>query len=172
MKIINGICFFWKEFLSNWQESPFQVNHNGLVQQYNCVEQYMMAEKARTFNDTETLNKILSTKIPKEQKDFGRNVKNYNDEVWANVRYKAVLFATVAKYDQNKDLLDKLLAIECYSFCEASPYDKVWGIGMDENHPDIGDPDKWQGQNLLGKVITGARDILKQNKDTGIISAL
>jgi ribA/ribD-fused uncharacterized protein len=157
MKIINGYCLFWREFLSNWKESPFTIDFI----RYNCVEQYMMAEKARTFNDIETLNKILGTKIPKEQKDFGRAVKNYDDAKWNEIRYQVVLNATIEKYKQNPELKEKLLAIDCDTFVEASPYDTIWGIGMDESNPDAANEKTWLGLNLLGKAITEARNILK-----------
>ena len=40
---------------------------------------------------------------------------------------------------------------------QASPVDKVRGIGLDEENPDILYKEKWQGENLLGQAIMAAR---------------
>ena len=40
---------FWHGIFSQWFKSPFAIN--GIV--YNCCEQYMMAQKAKMFNDEE-----------------------------------------------------------------------------------------------------------------------
>lgn len=36
-------------------------------------------------------------------------------------------------------------------------YDKIWGVGLGEDDPDILYREKWQGQNLLGEAIMAAR---------------
>ena len=71
-------------------------------------------------------------------------------------RYEVVVLGNVAKYSQNPELL-KLLLEAPASFVEASPEDDVWGIGMGMDDPDITDPSKWRGQNLLGQAIAEAR---------------
>lgn len=158
LTIKNGYAFFWKQWPSNWEHSPFKIDNI----QYNCVEQYMMAEKARLFNDNETLNKILATENPREQKALGRKVKNFTDKEWNKVRFDVVLKATLEKYRQNPKLQELLLAIGDLYFVEASPMDKVWGIGMSETDPNICDKNNWKGLNLLGQVINKARDILRK----------
>ena len=157
MRVVNGICLFWKEFLSNWKISVFSID--GI--KYNCVEQYMMAEKARVCGDEETVGKILLAKIPADQKRLGRGVSPYDAAKWEKVRYDVVLQATIEKYRQNGELLKQLMDIEASSFAEASPLDAIWGIGLAEDHAEAGEPSKWPGQNLLGKAITEAREVLK-----------
>jgi ribA/ribD-fused uncharacterized protein len=62
------------------------------------MEQYMMAEKARLFNDSETLVEIMKSNHPKQIKDLGRQVKNFNEELWIQRRYSIVLKGNYAKF--------------------------------------------------------------------------
>lgn len=52
---------------------------------------------------------------------------------------------------------DKILA-------EASPYDTIWGIGLEASDFDSTHPDRWPGKNLLGKVLMRVREELKTQK--------
>jgi len=157
MRRLNGYLFFWSEWPSNWTPSPFK--YAGI--QYGCAEQYMMAEKARLFCDAAALQVILASDDPAEQKAMGRQIRGYDDAKWAEVRYDVVLLATLEKYRQNPDLLRALLATGGDVFVEASPHDRVWGIGMRKTDKGIEDPKNWRGQNLLGKAITEAKRLLK-----------
>jgi len=73
--------FFWKSALSQWRKSPFQVH--GV--EYNCAEQYMMAQKAIIFGDMEKLSEIMEAKLPSVQKKLGRQVKNFDVDEWNDV---------------------------------------------------------------------------------------
>lgn len=121
----------------------------------------MMAEKARHFGDERALRQIMATWSPAEQKAIGRTVRGFDSAEWAKVSYQVVLRGTVAKYGQNSELLELLLATGDDCFVEASPYDRIWGIGMGEDDPRCLDPSQWQGQNLLGRAINEAREILR-----------
>jgi ribA/ribD-fused uncharacterized protein len=144
--------FFWGGWPSQWTLADFVID--GVT--YNCCEQWMHAEKARLFGDSEVLAKILASPYPKAQKEFGRKVRGYADPPWFEKRYEVVVLGNVAKYSQNPELL-KLLLEAPASLVEASPEDDVWGIGMGMDDPDITDPSKWRGQNLLGQAIAEAR---------------
>lgn len=157
MRRLNGYIFFWGEWPSNWTISPFTLD--GVT--YNCVEQYMMAEKARLFGDKATEAAIMGSSNPSEQKYMGRRVRGYDDAKWAEVRYDVVLRATIEKYRQNPDLFKLLLATGDDVFVEASPEDRVWGIGMRKTDKGIGNPMNWKGLNLLGKAITEAKRLLR-----------
>lgn len=149
---------FLKQWPSNWEMSDFVVD--GVT--YNCVEQYMMAEKARTFGDDGALKEVMGAAHPRDQKSAGRAVRGYVEETWSKARYSVVLTATVEKYRQNEGLRARLLATQDdETFVEAAPYDTVWGIGLAADHPDAGDPQKWRGQNLLGRAITEARSAVR-----------
>lgn len=159
MKKYENFTFFYKTRnpFSNWYPAEF-VDIDG--NEYNCSEQFMMAEKARCFDDQETLKRILSSSDPKEQKELGRKVKNFDSKIWDINARDAVYRGCKLKFTQNNDLLEELLSTKGTLLVEASPYDKIWGIGLAEDNPLIHDPKNWQGKNWLGEVLTILRDDL------------
>jgi len=149
--------FFWGGIYSQWCPSPFVID--GV--EYNCTEQYMMAKKALVFGDYNALEKIMSTDEPHAQKAFGRQVKGFNSETWNKVCRKIVYDANYAKFMQNPEMMDELLNTGIKEIVEASPEDRIWGIGMHESHPDILDKSKWQGTNWLGIELQKVREALR-----------
>jgi len=129
---------------------------------YNCCEQYMMAEKARLFDDDDTLAKILAAKTPREQKALGRKVKGFTDKTWKKHRLEIVTKANRAKFTQNEDLKKKLLDTGDAILCEASPKDRIWGIGLKKHDPKAKDKKQWKGLNLLGEALMAVRDELTE----------
>ena len=140
--------FFWNGIFSNWNESKFVFN--GIT--FNCGEQFMMFTKAIAFKDNEAARKILNTESPKAQKKFGKEVKNFDSKVWDLVKYDLVKNGLREKFNQNPDMKSYLLKYKGYTLVEASPYDRIWGIGFDDLQA-IDNIDKW-GENLLGKILT------------------
>jgi ribA/ribD-fused uncharacterized protein len=124
----------------------------------------MMAEKAKLFGDEETREEILFSKDPGKQKELGRKVKNFNSDVWTENAKKIVYNGCHLKFTQNPKLLKTLLDTEGTLLVEASPYDKIWGIGLGEDDPKIHDPKNWRGTNWLGEVLTDLRDNLLKSK--------
>ena len=112
------------------------------------------------FNDSKTAEKILSAKNPREQKLLGRIVIGFDEDAWEKVREQIVYNVLKEKFTQNKVLKQELLKYENYQFVEASPYDKIWGIGLSEDNDLILDESKWKGQNLLGNCLTKLKDDL------------
>lgn len=145
--------FFWNGVFSQWYPSTF----NDGQRTYNCAEQYMMYHKAMTFNDTYTANKIMATDNPREQKKLGRLVQNFNAAKWDQVKFDIVLEGNRLKFTQNDDLLEELIKTGDTEMVEASPYDKIWGVGLSEDDPRIHNKENWQGENLLGKVLDQVR---------------
>lgn len=142
--------------LSQWYECRFTVD--GV--EYSCAEQYMMAEKARLFGDRENLERILEAKHPKEMKAYGRAVQNFNEETWKQACYGIVKAGNLAKFSQNPPLWEYLRGTRGQILVEASPRDRIWGIGMGKSNPDAEDPSRWRGTNLLGFALTEVRDEL------------
>lgn len=144
----NKYHFFYKSKLSNWNMSTFTVD--GIT--YNCGEQYMMYQKAITFNDTNTAKLILESTSPREQKNLGRQVKNYDDSIWSQIRFDVVKKGLKERFKQNPILKEELLKHKGKELVEASPIDRIWGIGYDEDNA-IQNFNDW-GENLLGKILT------------------
>ena len=128
------VCFFrTKHPFSQWHPANFIVDDIS----YNCAEQYMMAQKALLFGDHESYTKIMQSNEPRVHKKIGRGVKGFIQKKWDETCEKIVLDANIAKFSQNEDLLKILLDTEDKLIVEASPYDKIWGIGMAEDDPNI-----------------------------------
>ncbi|WP_160687607.1 NADAR family protein [Clostridium sp. C2-6-12] len=147
-----------KSCFSQWWKSSFNVGHV----KYLFMEQYMMAEKARLFGDKEIEEKIMSCNNPNEIKGLGRKVKNFDEEIWNDVKYSIVINGNYNKFIQNEKLKNFLLSTEDKILVEASPYDNVWGIQMAEEDVDIKNPKLWRGENLLGFALMEVRNEIKR----------
>lgn len=165
----NKYIYFWghqpskngeitKTCFSQWWKSDFVIDGD----KYCCMEQYMMAEKARIFDDEEILDRILESRNPREIKALGRKVRNFDQEVWENSRYSIVLIGNYNKFIQNEELKEFILGARNRVLVEASPYDKVWGIGMAQDNENIENPFRWKGINLLGFALIEIRDEIKR----------
>jgi ribA/ribD-fused uncharacterized protein len=153
--------FFWKGPLSQWQRCRFVVD--GVA--YNCAEQFMMAQKAALFGDRETLEQILASKSPREQKAFGRKVRRFDASRWNSCARDIVYRGNWARFTQNLDLQEILLATFPTLLVEASPEDTIWGIGLAEDDPRAWERKTWRGTNWLGEVLTRVRDDIMAEKD-------
>lgn len=140
--------------LSQWY--PVGFTHEGI--RYPTAEHWMMAEKARLFNDDEILAKILVAEKPAVAKKLGREVKNFDVNVWKTEMRKIVANGSYLKFSQNPDLLTFLKTTGNKVLVEASPYDPHWGIGMGKDEAESITPDKWKGTNWLGWCLMEARD--------------
>lgn len=156
--------FFWAGPFSNWESCYFYWSVGGIGAKFNCSEQAMMAAKANLFGDTESQRAIMRSHDPAEQKAFGRQVRGYVEDEWVKVREEISDSFLLRKFYQNPELKQILLDTGDKIIVEASPYDKVWGIGMGvNNYPDILDQSKWKGQNLLGESLMRVRTRLRDN---------
>ena len=123
-----------------------------------------MAKKALLFGDTRTYNKIMKESEPAACKALGKSVANFNQQLWDSSKEEIIYNANYAKFSQNPELKAALLATGDAIIAEASPYDKIWGIGLKATDPESQDPMKWKGQNLLGKALMRVRDELRKEK--------
>lgn len=144
--------------LSQWWQSPFTV----MAEDYFCMEQYMMAQKAFIFENAEIRSQIMQSDAPKEIKALGRKVKNFREVVWNQKRHSVVLNGNFAKFFQTPALKSFLLGTQSKVLVEVSPYDTLWGIGLAQNAPRASDPRTWRGLNLLGFALMEVRDELRR----------
>ncbi|MGO4546796.1 NADAR family protein [Paenibacillus sp. 2TAB23] len=145
---IDHSCF------SQWWLCSFQIEGT----RYSSTEQYMMAEKARLFQDENMLEKIMQTNKPKAIKAYGRAVKNFDSHLWEQRSYDIVKRGNAAKFEQNPELWDVLQQTGNRILVEASPFDRIWGIGMEKSDPHALNPMQWRGTNLLGFALTEVRN--------------
>jgi ribA/ribD-fused uncharacterized protein len=152
----DGFFLFWGGWPSNWYASPFVLD--GV--RFSCVEQWMMWSKAQLFDDAEAATKILAATTPRQQKQLGREVRSFDANRWAAVSRDVVYRGSVEKYRQNPELAHLLRATGSDVIVEASPEDRIWGIGLAQDHPDATIPTRWQGTNWLGEVLMRVRNDL------------
>jgi ribA/ribD-fused uncharacterized protein len=91
-------------------------------------------------------------------KQIGRKVKGFDEDIWNEAKYNIVYRCNKLKFTQNLNLQEELLKFNCDLFVEASPTDRIWGIGLSVNRAKRTPKSKWRGQNLLGKIITRVRN--------------
>lgn len=159
-----GFVFFWNPdvtedgslgpgCLSQWWPAAF--SRDGV--DYCCMEQYMMAEKARVFGDQAVLERIMASQEPGEIKALGRTVHGFDNHTWDQYKYTVVLEGNFQKFLQNMDLKGFLLGTGDKILVEASPYDRVWGIGLGKDEPEAALPPQWRGRNLVGFALMEVR---------------
>jgi ribA/ribD-fused uncharacterized protein len=148
--------FFWQGPFSQWHRSPFSVGGR----QFSHAEQFMMYCKAALFQDLETAEKILQSATPRQQKALGRQVRGFDEAIWSLFREGVVATGSYAKFTQSAELRELLLSTQGTTLVEASPRDRVWGIGLSEDDPRAGDRSTWRGLNLLGEILTRTREAI------------
>lgn len=158
--------FFWghtekpgkvtKACFSQWYDCRFEVD--GVV--YHTAEQYMMAQKAILFQDEAVFQEIMAASHPKQFKALGRKIANFREDLWNERKYQIVVEGNLAKFSQNKELGKFLAQTGSRILVEASPYDKIWGIGMAADDTKVENPLMWKGENLLGFALMEVRDRL------------
>lgn len=167
--------FFWetKSPFSQWHPSGFEAPsymwrnsfYENLVEkegfpatfQFRSAEQYMMYCKAMLFIDTEVAGKIMSSVNPREIKDLGRKVRRFSEDTWYVFRWRFVYEGNKYKFTQSETLKEVLCATEGTTLVEASPYDRIWGIGLTKDDPKAHQRSTWEGKNLLGEILTELR---------------
>ena len=149
-------------FLSNWWNCSFKGTIGDTEYSFNSTEQYFMAYKAYYFSDTESFNRILQTRSPLDAKTIGRAVKNFNVERW-NLERDTVMYRAL-QYKFKGELADKLLSTGNAKLYEASPYDRIWGIGLSVHVARQLSPDEYPGENRLGKLLERLREELQKSR--------
>ena len=138
--------FFWGGILSNFHP----IHGNAFTS-----EKIYMAHKAMAFNDVETFNLITNSKTPREAKKLGRKVKGFDQAKWDELKVPAMLNALNVKFLACEEFRETLEGSKDRILVEASPQDRIWGIGFDEENA-LANIDNW-GENLLGKCLMQIR---------------
>lgn len=173
-KIENGhepkFLFFWghrpnsnneigKSCFSQWFELPFTVDNVT----YKTAEHWMMAHKALLFDDLKAYDKIINANSPGEAKELGRQVLSFDEVVWNEKRYDIVKLGNIHKFNQQLQYAEYLKNTGTRVLVEASPVDKIWGIGLSKDDEEVENPYCWRGLNLLGFALMEVRDFLNEH---------
>ncbi|MGD1939647.1 MAG: NADAR family protein [Cyanophyceae cyanobacterium] len=147
-----------KSCFSQWYEASFEVD--GIT--YSTAEHYMMEEKARLFEDAAIVQEIIDAKNPDAAKALGRKVKNFDQDLWLKHRFEIVVRGNRFKF-QALELQEFLLSTGDRILVEASPADRIWGVGLAQDDDSIANPYRWKGLNLLGFALMKVRDQLRDS---------
>jgi ribA/ribD-fused uncharacterized protein len=155
----NMTAFFTRNSpLSNHYTSPFTLSG----EKFNCMEQYMVVQKARVFEDQETVNKVMKETNPVKQKQLGKSIKGLNEDHWQSQAEDMMLPGLLAKFHQNNACKDLLLKTGNNIIIEANPQDKFLGAGVSLFSPDLWSVDKHPGKNIMGKLLQRVRESIRQ----------
>lgn len=147
---LTSACF------SQWWPASFEAG--GL--RYATAEHWMMAEKARLFEDHDAAEKIVVAGSPKQAKELGRQVRGFDSAAWDREKRRIVTEGSLHKFGQNVALRDFLQSTGEVVLVEASPVDRVWGIGLAADDQRAANPLLWRGDNLLGFALMEVREKL------------
>jgi ribA/ribD-fused uncharacterized protein len=139
--------------LSQWW--PVEFTEDGVT--FRSAEHYMMWRKALLFGDEATAARVVGAVHPRDAKKLGRGVAGFDDGVWEAERFSIVVAANRAKFGQHPELATWLAGTSGRVLVEASPTDRVWGIGLAATDERATDPARWRGLNLLGFALMRAR---------------
>jgi ribA/ribD-fused uncharacterized protein len=145
---VNASCF------SQWYAAPFVVDGD----KFATAEHYMMASKAALFGDEEVRRQVMLAPNPGAAKALGRQVRSFDEAIWVRERFSIVVRANRAKFSQNVDLRTFLQNTGSRVLVEASPVDRIWGIGLSEDDEHVQNPNLWRGLNLLGFALMQVRE--------------
>ncbi|MEK8029549.1 NADAR family protein [Ideonella sp. DXS29W] len=148
---VSASCF------SQWFPAPFIVEGD----RYLTAEHFMMAGKARLFDDAAALARVLAAVDPGAAKAVGRQVRGFDEATWQAHRFDIVVRANRAKFAQHPAMAEYLLRTGDQVLVEASPFDTIWGIGLSASHDRARDPSQWRGLNLLGFALMQVRAELR-----------
>jgi ribA/ribD-fused uncharacterized protein len=159
--------YFWRPkqgngYLSQWYWSKFTTTDGST---YATAEMYMMVAKARLFGDEETAQKMLATTDPGRHKALGREVKNFDAKSWDDKKSEIVEMGNWYKFTISEnagELKRRLLETGERELVEASPADRIWGIGFTEHEAEK-NRYRW-GENLLGKALERVRERLREEE--------
>lgn len=129
---------------------------------FRTSEHAFMALKAHEFGDKDAIEELKEATRPSDARNIGRNIRGFDNNRWIAVRYDAMKAALLAKFSQNDNHKESLLGTGDKVLVEASPHDRVWGVGREIGDRRLYSEKTWRGQNLLGQCLMEVRDIIRQ----------
>lgn len=158
---LQDAVYFWNAdqpngIFSQWYPKAFIADGK----EYPTAEHYMMSAKASLFKDYEMEEKIRKELDPEKVRDMGRQIKNFDGKIWNKHKFDLVCAGNRAKF-RDPELRSVMLATGNKFMVEASPVDRIWGVGFTaEEAPRH--VDAW-GENLMGHVMMKVRSEIRAN---------
>lgn len=117
-----------------------------------------MTEKARVFGDEVPRQEFLAASDHSVIKKLGRNLSNFDAEIYDEKCIDVIYNGNLHKFGQNKRLKEFLMFTGESTLVEASPYDKICGIGKSEDEKNVKTTHFWKGENRLGFILMEVRE--------------
>lgn len=150
--------YFYGGIYSNWDNCHFTDSHAFV--RFKNSEQAFMWYKADWFNDHKIVHQVELTSDPAAVKALGRQIDKFDEKAWKCVKFGFMVWVNYLKFSQNPYYSQTLKNTGERILVEASPTDKIWGVGLGETDPLILDEKNWKGSNLLGKALMEVRTML------------
>ena len=170
MRITDTHIYFFsgKSPFSNFAITPFTyhavktdfLNKNERYIDFKCSEQAYMYEKCMFFKQPEMAENCILEINPIEVKKIGRRIPNFRQDMWNQFSFDIMFNVCKQKFSGNIDARKELIASGDKILVEASPYDRIWGVGLSELDDNILQEENWTGENRLGKVLMKVREKL------------
>ena len=154
--VVEGNYIFFHDRRSvflQWAWLGFRVG----VNYFSSAEKLFMHEKALFAGDLLKAREIMGEDRPWELRRLGREVRWLNEGDWRRRAPNVVYKGNRAKFLQNEGARWELFESRWKVLVEASRGDRFWGSGLGMGDGRKGDPSKWEGQNVLGRVLIQLR---------------
>ena len=137
---------------SNFHPARFTISDT----EYSCTEQYYQAQKALILGDKKAQRTIMASTNPVDMFKVGRSLDGDDNDNWTSSREDIMFKGNMAKYTQNQELLELLIATGEKTLVECSARETYWGSGVSLHHADALNQE-WPGENRMGVVLERVR---------------
>lgn len=132
--------------------------------------------EARFYGDEANEARARFATTPQVVQAVGRAIRRdpVLERAWHQQRAREIKFAQQLKFEQHPELAERLVGTGSALLCYANPTERIWGIGVADDHPNACHPTRWPGLNLLGVALTvvrtqlAARTCLTQSSPTAV----
>ena len=143
-----------------------ELEFNGTM--YNSAQQAISAEIAKSFNDQDSLQRIMIAESPDEINYKLTDVpgdSEVNETKWNDITKQLLYDVNIAKFNQYPELAGRLLETKNATLGAYIPDDNLIGIGISLDNLQSQNPINWTGQNLLGKALMDIRQKLQTDQE-------
>lgn len=155
MRIQNNVCEFLGKYcpLSNFYRCTFDMDGK----RYSCVEQGYQAAKAEYYGRADLVESVMTTEDPRMMKRYGDEIRD-RDWITSGTAKETMCRLLRAKFDQCELPQEALKSTGNMTLVEANAHDTYWGAGMSKGNINIGNPQYYKGQNMLGQLMLKIRN--------------